>query len=206
MQLTKSISTAFNVYPYPSRFPVTTNTIIAPFWADINTLNSGEVFYREIKDFNTLNSIGCDIGQMMQTFSNFKPSWSYIITWFEVGAHGFAGSNNLNTFQLVLATDSSYSFLLFNYENLSWPNVFVDKSVEIGYNDGFNKNNFHLFKDSFTVDITSVRNKSNVNVPGKWLFRVDEKGLFKFFYDLANLFTFNFRLTKYRRRNWKKPY
>lgn len=56
---------------------------------------------------------------------------------------------------------------------MNWPNNFVNKSVQIGYNDGYTKNFFSV-NNSFTLDIKNVQKTSNVMIPGKWIFRVDE--------------------------------
>lgn len=43
-----------------------------------------------------------------------------------------------NTFQIVLATDSKRSFVIYNYERLDWPNKLVDPSFQTGYSLDFN--------------------------------------------------------------------
>lgn len=106
-QLCSSPRDKFKLYPYPSKFPVRNQAIIAPFWADINTNFDGEVFFRETTDQNFLTRLGCDVSQSFSTFANYKPSWAFIATWVGVGAHGYSTGphDNLNTFQTVLSTD-----------------------------------------------------------------------------------------------------
>ncbi len=101
LQLTRNAQESFGVYPYPKRFPFANLTIVAPFWSDINTLKSGEVYYREIGDFYMLSRLACDIGKIWPTFAFFKPSWAFLATWYEVNAHGYANAVEYhNTFQV----------------------------------------------------------------------------------------------------------
>jgi hypothetical protein len=61
---------------------------------------------------------------------------------------------------------------------MKWPNKNVNKSVQVGFNDGLKW--FYLFDGSFTKNITKyVQEESNVNIPGKWIFRIDEEGKFE---------------------------
>lgn len=107
-QLSRTSKEKFEVYPYARKLPINNLSILAPFWSDINTLSHGEVYHREVIDKVTLDRIACDISRSYQTFEGLKPSWAYIVTWHEVGAHGFTTNSNkdyYNTFQLVMATD-----------------------------------------------------------------------------------------------------
>ena len=113
-QLSRTLKTKFKVYPYARKLPIKNLSIVAPFWSDINTLSHGEIYHREVIDKVTLARIACDISRSFRTFQEFKPSWAYIITWHEVGAHGFTTNSNkdfYNTFQLVMATDGVNVFL-----------------------------------------------------------------------------------------------
>ena len=139
---------------------------ISPFWSDINTLKGGQIYYRE-------SFCSCDLYQAKTDIANiysatFNPSRLYIITWDQVAA--FNGNSSLNnTFQLVIATDGKLSFLIFNFGIMSWPNSQFTMNSFFGYNAGDNIN-YYSYPDSFTNNITNVAFKSNVNVPGKWVF------------------------------------
>lgn len=67
--------------------------------------------------------------------------------------------------------------MIFNYGELKWPNENVNKSVQIGFNDGFKW--YYSFDGVFTRDVTDAQNTSNVHIPGKWVFRIDEEGKFE---------------------------
>jgi hypothetical protein len=74
-----------------------------------------------------------------------------------------------NTFQIALVTDGYYSFVIFNYGRIAWPNLFVKKLIQSGWNSGDNVN-YYRFNTSSNDNL--VKN-SNVNIPSKWIFRVD---------------------------------
>ncbi len=78
-QLLKNNNKKFTLYPYPRQFPLFNQTIIAPFWSDINTYSFGEVFYRQTTDLKTLDRISCDISQSYSAFLDYKPSWAYVV-------------------------------------------------------------------------------------------------------------------------------
>jgi hypothetical protein len=69
----------------------------------------------------------------------------------------------------VLVTDGYYSFVIFNYGRIAWPNLFVKKVIQSGWNSGDNIN-YYRFNTSSNDNL--VKN-SNVNIPSKWIFRVD---------------------------------
>ena len=96
-----------------------------------------------------------------------------------------------NTFQVVLISDGVYSFMFFNYHNLTWPNKIIRKNLKIGYfianqpeinnnNNNFLFNNYIDFE--FQIDKTNKAlkkletqsNRGNKK-PGKWAFRIDQK-------------------------------
>jgi hypothetical protein len=149
------------------KYPITT-ALISPFWSDINTLIGGRIYYRESSTTSDLNQAKNDIASIYSTA--FNPSRLYIITWDRVAA--FDGRPSLNnTFQLVIATDGKLSFLIFNFGIMSWPNSKFTMNSFFGYNAGDNIN-YYSYPDSFTNNIINVASKSNVNIPGKWIFMV----------------------------------
>jgi alpha-tectorin len=143
---------------------------ISPFWSDINTLEGGQIYYRESVCSCDLNLAKTDISNVYSY--SFNPSRVFIITWDQVAAYN--GNSSLkNTFQVVIGTDGILSFLIFNFGDMSWPNSQFLMNSFFGYNAGDNFN-FYSYPDSFTNNITSVSTQSNVNIPGKWVFKVFE--------------------------------
>lgn len=151
--------------------------IIAPFWADIDTRAGGEVYYQMRSDDETLKKIGCEIQSVYKSFVNFKPLYALVATWDKVRAYDTRFLPLNNTFQLVMTTNGFYSFVIFNYGDLSWPNENSRDGVVTGYNSGDDFNYF-MITDLPNRNLSKLTNDSNVGIPSKWIFRVDTKGEF----------------------------
>ena len=76
-----------------------------------------------------------------------------------------------NTFQAVLTSNGTYSFVVFNYGRLGWSNV-VMHHIRAGFDSGQNQV-FFLINGSSNFDIINLATTSNVNMAGKNVFRVD---------------------------------
>jgi hypothetical protein len=146
-------------------------SLIAPFWTDVSSKN-GENYYRIATDLNTLKRIHNEIERIPENSSNFLPKWAAVVTWHKIQAFNHKRFDFENSLQLILASDSIQSYVLFNYGNLTWPNPKVKVEVVSGYNLGDNINFFEM-NESFSTNITDLQYKSNVDFPGKWIFRVD---------------------------------
>ena len=67
------------------RFPVE-ETLIAPFWADVDTRNGGgSVFYRETNDSAVVNKVDNDVRLAFPDQSVFIAKTVVIVTWDAVG-------------------------------------------------------------------------------------------------------------------------
>jgi len=86
-----------------------------------------------------------------------------------------------NTFQCVLATDGNESYVIFLYahEEIQWS---IDKDpftrfhalAGISAGDGIN---FNTIPESQTIEITNIDKKSNVGIPGVWMFQAGKSML-----------------------------
>ena len=72
----------------PEPFPISGRFLIAPFWADVDTRGTGEIYIKETTNL-TLLTRAVNIIQRAthQTIglSSFKPTWLLIATWYKVG-------------------------------------------------------------------------------------------------------------------------
>ncbi len=68
----------------PQSFPLSGLFLIAPYWADVDTINgTGTVYYRETRDNDVLRRARNDV---MTSFSRrFLPIFVFIATWDRVG-------------------------------------------------------------------------------------------------------------------------
>ena len=82
-----SFTVPFPTYA-PKPFPIAGRFLIAPFWADVDTRGTGEVYFMESRD-ETLLSKANDIIQSSTSqshgLSRYEPTWILIATWFKVG-------------------------------------------------------------------------------------------------------------------------
>lgn len=76
--------------------------MVAPFWADVNTGNGGDVFYRETTDPNLLQQATDDVTAAFVDHRKFRATWLLIATWYEVAFYGASGdhTNRVRNFDL----------------------------------------------------------------------------------------------------------
>ena len=67
----------------PVTFPTENNQpMIAPYWADVDTRNGGEVFYRQSASVELFQRATNDVKKYFATqFPSFQASWVFIATW-----------------------------------------------------------------------------------------------------------------------------
>ncbi|XP_077062346.1 uncharacterized protein LOC143714793 [Siphateles boraxobius] len=147
---------------YPDYFPAClTRDIIAPLWTDIDNSRKGTISYRQVTDGHLLNRASRDINQYYPNL-NFSASWVFIATWDKVPYFGNREAES--TFQVVLVSGKNMSFTLMHYDYIT-----STYAAESGY-DTICSTNFFLINVS---NIANLPYTSNVNVMGRWVFRVD---------------------------------
>ncbi|XP_021335883.2 uncharacterized protein si:dkey-32n7.7 isoform X2 [Danio rerio] len=146
----------------PDNFPAySTRDIIAPLWTDINNGMEGTISYRQVTNGDILNRASKDINRYFPNL-NFSASWVFIATWDKVPYYGYRESES--TFQVVLVSDKKRSFTLMHYDYITYT-----QSAESGYDT----NGSTVFYSIPVSDVTNLPYTSNVNVKGRWVFRVD---------------------------------
>ncbi|CAH2318174.1 alpha-tectorin-like [Pelobates cultripes] len=170
------------VFQYtPDAFPLTNGeTFVTPFWGDVDNELHGDVYYRESTDDNLLKMITKDMEKHLPE-QHFIPTWAFIATWDKVAYYGSA-SEKFNTFQAALTTDGFRYFVIMNYDDIQWTTgTASDGDPETGLGGtpaqaGFNSGDVsHYFNipGSRTAEVLKIKSTSNVNYPGRWIFRVD---------------------------------
>ncbi|CAH1272490.1 SUSD2 [Branchiostoma lanceolatum] len=159
--------------------------LIAPYWADVDTDEGGHVMYRETTDSSILQRATTDITAVFPYLPGFRATWVFIASWHEVAYFG-ARSHKRNTFQSVLVSDGRHSFAIFNYGNITWTtgtasdgNAYTGLGgtpAKVGFNAG-DGIQFFCTDASQTEDIVNVETTSNVNTPGRWVFRIDSAAI-----------------------------
>ncbi|XP_052468084.1 sushi, nidogen and EGF-like domain-containing protein 1 [Carassius gibelio] len=147
---------------YPYYFPAYSSIdIIAPLWTDIYIYEKGTISYRKVTDARLLNRASRDINKYFPIL-NFSATWVFIATWDKVPYYGNREAES--TFQVVLVSGKNMSFTLMHYDFIT-----PTENAESGF-DTINSTNF------FSIPVSEVANlsyTSNVNVTGRWVFRVD---------------------------------
>uniref|UniRef100_A0A8C0EDJ7 Sushi, nidogen and EGF like domains 1 n=1 Tax=Bubo bubo TaxID=30461 RepID=A0A8C0EDJ7_BUBBB len=169
----------------PVAFPISKDRrVVAAFWADVDNRRAGDVYYRESTEQPILERASRDIVQYFPEFPGFSAQWVFIATWYRVTFFGGSSFSPVNTFQIVLITDGKLSFTIFNYESITWTTGMHASSggdfaglggiaAQAGFNAGDGKRYFNI-PGSRTDDIADVEMTTNVGIPGRWVFRIDD--------------------------------
>ncbi|XP_066494913.1 sushi, nidogen and EGF-like domain-containing protein 1 [Tiliqua scincoides] len=177
------VSFGVNVSQYtPDPFPLDGGTpFVAPYWADVNNVLGGNVYWRQTQDQQTLSRCTADINQYFPEIP-FTAIWAFVATWDRVAYFGTA-SKKVNTFQAVLTTDATISFIILNYANIEWTTGIASGGnaktglggipAQAGFDSG-DKKNYYNIPGSRTPDILYIRDTTNVQFPGRWVFQVDD--------------------------------
>uniref|UniRef100_A0A914QUX2 NIDO domain-containing protein n=1 Tax=Panagrolaimus davidi TaxID=227884 RepID=A0A914QUX2_9BILA len=157
--------------------------MIAPFWADVDARNIGDIFYRQTTDTTVLQKAKRDISSVVAGDVDLK--WAFIATWKDVTY--FIDLNDtapdtrkLNTFQVILTTDGTNSFVIFYYNKIQWTTGDVSGGTNglggtqavAGYDYGDGKNRL-LINGSCSSDILQIVNGTNVMKPGQFVFQTN---------------------------------
>ena len=127
---------------------ISNTPIIAPFWNFIDLLADGIIYYRRDTDPNTRNLANQEVRSIFPEFPQFDARLVVVVTYDRVARFGeFTGL--VNTFQTVIASDGSNSFVRFTYGNIEWG----DNSTLIGVSAGDGEN-FITHPLSFSPNLT----------------------------------------------------
>jgi len=135
--------------------------LIYPFNVDLDTRYSGNIFYRQLNSTD-LNNVKTDINKVNSTFI---PSSGFVVTWYQVPRYGGLGSSINYTFQAIVISNGNQTYLVYNYDDQAYPIQW--SSSNTGFDNG---NGINLFDGSSSI---VMANASNINVNGKWVFKVD---------------------------------
>ncbi|XP_071534542.1 nidogen [Panulirus ornatus] len=167
------IPSFFNVQ-FPLEYP-----IIAPFYSDVDTRKAGTIWYRETSDPGTVSRATFDLKQHFSSATDFNPQGVFIVTWDGVGPYN-QRTDRVNTYQLVIVTDTVDTYVMFHYADggIQWlqgdgknPSV-PDARGQAGLISGDGR--YFLLKGSGTDQVRNLDRWSNCDNPGVWMFHVGQ--------------------------------
>nr|XP_021336096.1 uncharacterized protein LOC108179152 [Danio rerio] len=151
----------------PDSFPANgSQDIIAGLWTDLDNSILGVVSYNQYTSGSVLTRATQDINNYFPNL-NFTASWVFVATWNKVSYYSLISTES--SFQVVLISGGNYSFILMNYGDIAE----TGHPVKAGY-DTINSTNYFVIPGSDSgSSISNLKTSSNVNVTGRWAFRVD---------------------------------
>uniref|UniRef100_W5KKC9 NIDO domain-containing protein n=1 Tax=Astyanax mexicanus TaxID=7994 RepID=W5KKC9_ASTMX len=154
-------------YSYsPYQFPANGGRdIIAPFWTDIDNRGNGVISYQQYSSGDVLTQATQDINQYFPQI-HFSATWVFVATWDRVAYYSYSGTET--SFQVVLISDGQLSFVLMNYGHIATTGRGIIKLLNFDSSYYFSIPG--SFQYNYNNDFTYT---SNVNVTGRWAFRVD---------------------------------
>ncbi|XP_059051418.1 nidogen-like [Achroia grisella] len=155
--------------PYPS---------IAAFYTNVDTSESGAVYYRETDESHVLSKAEESVQDNFHDYYDFKPTSVFIATWLDVTFKSTDIQKQTNSFQIAVISNGTESFVELLYpdreiqwiqrepEELSLP----DAKAQVGFvsEDG----RVYTIRNSGSDQVRNVVAWSNTQQPGKYVFRV----------------------------------
>jgi len=77
----------------PEPFPLTSRTMISPYWEHHSTTRFGDVYYRNTTDLTLLRRAQYLLQDVFPSARNFFPSYLFIASWDRVPQLGTEGGN-----------------------------------------------------------------------------------------------------------------
>ncbi|CAH2236693.1 jg20911 [Pararge aegeria aegeria] len=156
--------------PYPS---------IAAFYSNINTTETGAVYYRESNESYVLLKAEESIQNNFHDYYDFKPTSVFIASWIEVSSYSsIQRYDRKNTFQIAVISNGTESFveILYPEREIQWiqretpPGELPDAKAQAGFvaEDG----RLFTLRGSGSHQIRNIVSWSNTQEPGKYVFRV----------------------------------
>lgn len=150
----------------------------------------GSVYYRESINKTILAKAADEITAAFPSIPNPDLTWTFVTTYDNVGFYGARNTTNCtgvnfrNTFQIILTTDGYHSFVILNYNKITWTAGTASggnqctglggRPAKAGFDYGDNTM-LYTIEGSCYESIVNISQSSNVDYPGKWIFKVDQK-------------------------------
>ena len=94
--------------------------IIAPFWDDIDIRRGGTIYYRQDSNSTTTELVQQAVASEYPEAASFQPSLVFVATWDRVEPWRSSDRGRVNTFQVVVASNGTWTFVRFSYGDIQW--------------------------------------------------------------------------------------
>ena len=138
---------------------VSSPPIIAPFWNDIHVdRRGGTIYYRQESDPVVAELVLRDISSQFPEAEFFHPSLVFVATWDRVGEYSsnFYGTGLVNTFQVNIVSDGTWTFVRFSYGDIQWAGSDTLIGVSAGNGLNFTTHPASLTSSVLLLDDTTV--------------------------------------------------
>ena len=157
----------------PSPFPTALlPPTIAVLWQNYANIDTQDVFYRLSSDPSEMYII---YSLFRQEFNEvFAPSYAVIVTWRNLPENGTRGPMGSNSFQAVITTDGTESYVILFYNSID-----LTTPAEVGFNFGDGQSYYSeaSLRDGTSMGIESRSNLGNVEKDGLYIFSLHSKFL-----------------------------
>jgi hypothetical protein len=89
--------------------------IIAPFWNDVDIRRGGTIYYRQDSNSTITELVQKAVTSEYPEAASFQPSLVFVATWDRVEQFNSNDRSPVNTFQVVVVSDGTWTFVRFNY-------------------------------------------------------------------------------------------
>ena len=148
---------------------VSSPPIIAPFWDDINVLNGGMIYYRQEFNSSIADLVAEDLSSQYPEVGFFYPSLVFVATWDRVASFYSNFGGLYNTFQVIIASDGSRSFVKFIYGDIEWGGSSTLIGVSAGDRLNFVTHPASLSSNVLLLDGTNVTYRIDCKLSSIWL-------------------------------------
>ncbi|XP_014776863.1 sushi, nidogen and EGF-like domain-containing protein 1 [Octopus bimaculoides] len=164
----------------PQILPLTQSVpFVAAFWTDPDLTANGTVWLRQMTNATEMATFEKVISNSFPSYQQRKAKYACDVIWNDIAFTSNSGNNSqlTNTFEVTLLTMEDRQYLIFHFGKLTWgdwkqmPQLNRSSSAVVGY-DGGNKNNYLMLSGPGPNDIITG---SNVNIPGVWIYRIDQR-------------------------------
>ncbi|GLH09807.1 Putative vitellogenin receptor [Gryllus bimaculatus] len=164
---------------FPLDYPV-----IAPFYANVDIKNTGNVYFRETKNDALLKRATDRIRSAFSSGKFFTATSLFITTWNEVGYYNLGSDkvsvHEVNTFQVVVASNGTDSYAEFIYpeggiqwiEGANHESRLPDARAQVGMVAGDGR--YYTLRTSGRDQVQHIERSSNIGIRGVWMFHIGQ--------------------------------